>query len=110
MVKEDQIFPNNLIKLGQNAKENDELVKGAKETDVWFHLSALPSCHVIIECSNEYPINKQMINYCANLVKDNTKYKKLSKVKINYTTIKNVSRTDIPGKVKIKGKMNSVIV
>jgi len=110
MVKEDQIFPNNLIRIGQNAKENDELVKNSKETDIWFHISGLPSCHVIIEVSKDFPITKQMIYYCANLVKENTKYKNVPKIKINYTEIKNVSRTNVPGKVIIKGKINSVTI
>lgn len=110
MTKEDTTFPNNKIRIGQNAQENDNIIKESKETDVWFHISELPSCHVIIEASTEYPITKQMIYYCANLVKENTKYKNIPKLKINYTTIKNVSRTKIPGKVILKGKVNSVVV
>ena len=110
MVKEDQIFPNNLIKIGQKATDNDDIIRLAKETDIWFHLSALPSCHVIIEASSEFPIDKQMISYCAALVKQNTKYRNVPKVKVNYTAIRNVIRTDIPGKVQIKGKTNSIII
>lgn len=110
MVKEDQFFENNLIKIGENAKDNDEIIKEAKETDIWFHISELPSCHVVIECSTEYPINKKMISHCANLVKQNGKYKNIPKLKINYTEIKNVTRTNVPGKVIVNGKFKSIIV
>ena len=110
MVKEDKTFDNNLIKIGENAKDNDNIIKESKETDVWFHISNLPSCHVIIECSKEHPINKQMIAHCANLTKENGKYKNISKIKINYTEIKNVKRTLVPGKVMINGKIKSIIV
>lgn len=110
MVKQDTTFENNLIKIGKNAEENDQIIKEAKQTDLWFHLSELPSCHVIIVCSKEFPVTKQMINYCAQLVKENTKYKDLAKVKVNYTEIKNVKRTEIKGKVILKGKVSSIIV
>ncbi|ARF09521.1 protein of unknown function DUF814 [Indivirus ILV1] len=110
MVIEDTTFPNNKIKIGENAKDNDSLVKSSKETDIWFHISSLSSCHVIIESSIEYPITKQMIFYCANLVKNHTKYKNINKITVNYTSIKNVSRTKILGTVTVKGKVNSVIV
>lgn len=110
MVKIDLTYENNKIKIGKNAIDNDNIIKESKETDVWFHISGLPSCHVIIECSTENPITKQMIYYCANLVKHNTKYKNINKLKINYTNIKNVFRTDVPGKVILKGKINSIII
>lgn len=109
MVKEDNIFENNVIKIGQNAEENDEIISEAKQTDLWFHLANLPSCHVILSCSSEYPPTKQMINYCAKKTKENTKYRNLQKIKVNYTEIKNVYKTDIKGKVILKGKIMNII-
>ena len=106
-MKEDQTFPNNVIKIGQNAEDNDKIVKEAKQSDVWFHLSNLPSCHVIIEVDKKHPINKQMINHCAQLCKENTKYKNQS-VKVQYTEIKNIKRTETHGKVIVKGKSKYV--
>lgn len=110
MVKIDATFENNKIKIGQNSQDNDTIIKESKETDLWFHIANLPSCHVIIESSTEYPVTKQMIVFCANLVKQNTKYKNVKNIKINYTNIKNVIRTDTPGKVYLKGKVKSIIV
>ena len=110
MVVVDKKFINNLIKIGKNAKENDTIITEAKETDIWFHLADFPSCHVIIECSTEFQITKEMITYCANLVKENGKYKNIPKLKVNYTEIKNVMRTTTPGQVILKGKVKSIIV
>ena len=110
MAKIDLTYENNKIKIGKNAEDNDNIIKEAKETDVWFHLAEFPSCHVIIECSKEKPITKQMIYYCGNLVKQNTKYKNIGSLKINYTDCKNVIRTEIKGKVILKGKINNIII
>lgn len=110
MVKEDKTFENNLIKIGENANDNDKIISEAAQTDIWFHLADFSSCHVIIKCSKEHPITKQMINYCAILVKENTKYKNLPKVTVNYTDIKNVKKTETKGKVILKGKIMNIIV
>ena len=110
MVKEDTTFENNLIKIGENKEENDQLVAKAKQADLWFHLANLPSCHVIMNCTKKSPATKEMIEYCAKLVKENTKYKNHNKLKVHYTTIKNVKRTDTPGKVILKGKINSITI
>ncbi|QKF94131.1 DUF814 protein [Fadolivirus algeromassiliense] len=110
MVKEDNTFENNLIRIGQNAEENDQIISEAKQTDLWFHLANLPSCHIIMSCSNEFPVTKQMITYCCQLTKENTKYRDLPKVKVNYTIIKNVKKTEVKGKVILKGKLNEMTV
>jgi predicted ribosome quality control (RQC) complex YloA/Tae2 family protein len=110
MVKEDKSFENNLIKIGETQEENDQIIKEGKQTDIWFHLAHLPSCHIIISSSNKYPATKQMINYCASLVKAYTKFKNIPKVTVNYTFLKNIRRTETPGKVEIKGKLNTIIV
>ena len=107
--KEDTTYPNNLIKIGKNASGNDELVRLADQNDIWFHLANLPSCHVILECAEEFPVTKEMITYCANLTKANTKYRYHSKLKVTYTEIKNIKRTETLGKVTI-GKSNKIVV
>ncbi|AYV82331.1 MAG: protein of unknown function DUF814 [Homavirus sp.] len=110
MVKEDDSYPNNKIKIGENKEENDTLVKSAKDTDIWFHLSNLPSCHVILECDKKNEATKDMIRYCAQLVKQNTKYKNFSKLKVTYTEIRNVRRTSTVGMVILKGKTNDIVI
>lgn len=110
MVKKIQNFINNLIKIGQTAEENDQIISESSQEDYWFHLSNLPSCHVIISCNKTNPLTKEMIIYCARLVKENTKYKNYSKLKVNYCQIKNVKKTDVKGKVNIKGKINTILI
>ena len=110
MVKQDNTYPNNPIVIGETAEENTQIISQAKQTDIWFHLANLPSCHVIITCDKKNPITKNMILYCAQLVKENTKYKNYKKVTVNYTPIKNVKKTSHPGKVIIKGKSDQIQV
>ena len=39
-----------ILKIGKNAKENDELISSSEKTYTWFHLSDYPSCHGVINC------------------------------------------------------------
>ncbi len=110
MVLVDETYEYNNILIGENKADNDMIISKSKQTDIWFHLANLPSCHVIISCNRKHPINKQMIKYCADLVKQHTKYKYLRKVKVNYTQIKNVKKTKTQGLVNIKGKCNTVVI
>lgn len=97
-----------LIKIGQNAIENDDLIKIADQNDLWFHLDNLPSCHLIL--SSKSDITKNTIRYCAEQVKNNTKYRNLKKVRVNYTQIKNIKRTKTIGKVIIMGKHSTITI
>ena len=54
------------IQIGKNKLENDELVRKAKSTDIWFHIANAPSCHVVLIAHNEKSLPKQ----------SNQKYKK----------------------------------
>ena len=36
MVKEDNTFENNLIRIGENAEDNDQIIKESNQTDIWF--------------------------------------------------------------------------
>jgi predicted ribosome quality control (RQC) complex YloA/Tae2 family protein len=108
-MKEDNTFENNLIRIGQNAEENHFIIKNSNQNDIWFHLDKLPSCHVIIS-SNNQEITKNMIYYCADLVKNNTKYKNFKNVKVIYTEIKNIKCNDVKGAVIIKGKTKIINV
>jgi predicted ribosome quality control (RQC) complex YloA/Tae2 family protein len=110
MVKVDNTFENNPIKIGQNSQENDDLVKESKDTDIWSHLAIFPSCHVVIECSEEFPLDNIMIHYCSQIVKQNTKYRNVPKLKVNYTKIKNIQRTEQLGCVIMKGKFYTITI
>jgi predicted ribosome quality control (RQC) complex YloA/Tae2 family protein len=86
------------IKIGRSAIENTELVKNASKSDIWFHLSDSPSCHVVLETNtklNQVPHN--VISRCAYLCKMHSKT--LAKSKVIYTQIENVQVSKIPGQV-----------
>ena len=106
----DKTFPQNEIKIGNNAQENDNLVKNAKQTDIWFHLANFPSCHEVVSIDKKNKLNKKIIKYCAKLCKDNTKYNNYRNIRVNYTEMKNVKRTEKQGKVALKGNINSINV
>ncbi len=109
MVIIDNTFPDNPIYIGKNQLDNDIIITAAKQTDIWFHLANLPSCHVIISCDKKHPVTKKMIKYCAELTKQHTKYRH-RKVKVNYTYIKNIRKTNTPGMVHIKRKCMTMLL
>lgn len=109
-MKEKNVIVDNKIfelKLGQNAIENDFILSKAKQNNWWFHLDSFPSGHCII-FSEE--INNEVINIAANMVKDNSKYKNLKNLKIIYLQVKNIKKTNEPGKVILKKNGNYINV
>ena len=84
------------IKIGKSAVENTELVKNANKSDIWFHLSDSPSCHVILE-TNTNKVPRQVISRCAYLCKMHSKTS--HNCKVIYTQIENVQITRTPGQV-----------
>lgn len=101
-----QLLNNNILyKLGKNAKQNFELIDEAIDINNnywWFHLDDLPSGHCII--FNEV-IDESMIKMASLLVKNNSKFKN-QKVKIVYTQIRNVKKTNNLGEVLITNSKN----
>ena len=95
------IFNNKIFKLGQNARENHLIFDQALKNDWWFHLNDFPSGHLIIESKD---IIKDEIKHAAFLVKDNSKYKNLKKIKVCYTQIKNLKKGKTLGEIIINNK------
>ena len=95
--------------IGTNALENNALITSSSLTDTWFHLYELPSCHGVINC----PINgltTSLIYKCALNIKVNTKYKKTPRLKIIYTEISNIKKTDTMGQVILLKTPKSVCI
>lgn len=90
-------FENYTCKVGESASENWYLFDNSKDTDYFFHLSSFPSCYVILECENK--VDKKMIHKAASLCKDNTKYKHLKDVKVDYCICGNVKKGNSVGVV-----------
>jgi predicted ribosome quality control (RQC) complex YloA/Tae2 family protein len=89
------------IKLGENAKENWNILKNVNDNYWWLHLDAYPSGHIIIE--NENP-PKEIIEEAMILCKNNTKYKNLKNLYFFMTQIKNLKKGDEIGEVYFKNK------
>ena len=102
-----EVFEHNsieyIIEIGQNKHDNFDIIDSACLTDIWFHVEDMPSCHVILKTDQKITsIPKQVIKRCAYLCKINSKAKTQSKCNISYTTIDNVSKTEIIGQVHVK--------
>ncbi len=86
------------IKIGRSAIENTELVQNSNKSDIWFHLSDSPSCHVVLTCETKLKqVPRQVISRCAQLCKMHSNTP--PKCKVIYTQIENVQTTRIPGQV-----------
>ena len=101
-----------IIQVGQNARENWELIDYSDALDLWFHLENVPSGHVVIKeiltkgldlVTNDdyfgYPL--ELIHMASQHCKTQSKYKN-SKTTVVYTTIANVKKGKEIGSVFIK--------
>ena len=88
--------------IGQNQNENDILVSSSHQNDIWFHLKSFSSAHGILNTNNETKIPKYIIHQCSNLLKEHSKQSKLKDMKVIYTLVKYVKKTNIKGQVMTK--------
>jgi len=102
----DCIDTNIEYKVGTNAQENHDIIDAADPDDLWFHLSGCSSSHVIckipvaIDTNNNENLKKilqRITKQGAVICKANSKYKSYKNVKIDYTKIKYVTKSDKPG-------------
>ncbi len=104
----EHIIDNIICKIGKNANENWELLDKAKDHHLLFHLSSFPSCYVILECNKE-PTQEQIIE-CARLCKNNTKYKNMYNIYVDYTNCSNLQKGSKVGEIIFKSnkKVNKI--
>jgi predicted ribosome quality control (RQC) complex YloA/Tae2 family protein len=99
--------------IGGNAQENHDIIDEAyeayeanNENDLWFHISDMPSAHVISKIPKDLELKKdeikKIIKQGALICKTYSKYKKEKNVSIDYTRIKNVEKCEEPGAVTLK--------
>lgn len=87
------------IRVGQNAKENDYLVRNSHPEFTWIHLKSYPSGHVIVETQS---INDELLNYASKLCLQGTKQKKMKDICVSVSKIKNLKVTETLGEVEFK--------
>ncbi len=101
------------IFLGKNNKQNDYLIsKVAKEDDLWFHGFGFPSSHLILKILNsKIQPEADVLEYCARLVKQNSKAKDSNKASIIYTKRKYLRKppNTYPGYVTYRNEKEIVI-
>ena len=98
---------NIIIQVGENAKDNWDILDKANQNYIWLHLKNLTSPYVII---NHPDPPKNILNYAASLCKFHSKYNNLKKVNVIYTQIKNLKKTDKEGSVIVKGKTKIITI
>tara|TARA_B100000482_G_scaffold191666_1_gene177372 strand:+ start:2242 stop:2568 length:327 start_codon:yes stop_codon:yes gene_type:complete len=90
------------LKLGENAKENWELISETKNNNFyWVHLDSFPSGHVIIETQTPTTL---IINEAGKFCLENTKYRSLKNVHAVITRVSNLILSDKIGQVEFKSK------
>ena len=96
------------IIIGQNAQENWDLINFDCDY-IWLHLNSFPSCHVIIEDNNP---EQEVLEYAAQLCKENTKYRNLKNLKICYTKCNNLKKGKDIGSVVYKSnrKVKTILI
>jgi len=86
---------NSTIYVGQDSKENWELLK-LDQNFWWFHLESFPSSHVVF-CNSI--ITNTEIYQSANYCKEHSKYRNYKNVYVIYTQLKNVIKASKEGEV-----------
>lgn len=110
MVRKFKSDKGNLILVGQNAKENDEIRKTASQKDLWFHLEKTSSPHAILSVGKEQP-SAQEIHECCQLIKYFSKLKDNNCASVIYINCKQVKKVnDVDGLVELKSKPEKKMV
>ncbi len=97
-----QIIDNNILYcVGEDAADNHkmfDLYRKENNKYWWFHLSEHSSPHVIACTEN---INREIIVFAGNLVKQNSKYNHIDNISIDYTMLRNIRKTFNIGEVAL---------
>lgn len=94
------------IWIGQNARENWDLIDKSESDNLWFHLDEYPSSHVVVSLDTINPDEifypNEIIVIACDYCKKNSKLKNtISKVRIVYTQIKNLKKGKQVGSVLV---------
>lgn len=87
------------ILIGENAIDNEKIIKISSQNSIWMHFENISGPHLILQ-NNGDEIPKRYLNEVASRL---FKYKqKVARQNIIYTNVGNIKLTNIPGKVITK--------
>lgn len=78
--------------VGKNNKQNDQIIKLARDEDLWFHTHNCAGSHVLLRVEAGQNITDEIIFECAKLAKQYSSAKDSSKVGVIYTQAKNLKK------------------
>jgi predicted ribosome quality control (RQC) complex YloA/Tae2 family protein len=94
------------FRVGQNAKENFDLIDDSEADDIWFHISQVSSCHVVASIPSDKRYDKNILKKIAVqgavICKQYSKYKSERVVHVIYTKIHNVTKSATIGTVLLE--------
>ena len=88
-------------KIGQNSKENWDILTESEPNYLFLHLSSFPSCFVIVD-SCLIMDELELLTQCAKMCKNNTKYKNMKGVYVDCTKCSNVIKGEEEGQIEYK--------
>jgi len=81
-----------IVYIGKDAKSNDHLTFNiANDKDIWMHVKGKPGSHVIIRVLDKMP-TPELLKFCAELAKKNSKYDKSERANVVYCQRKFVKK------------------
>lgn len=100
--------------VGQNKKENFEVIDLGSSEDIWFHAANESSCHVVLQLPGDVVLDEKQLRVAkkrgAVLCKQYTnKLASQKRVEIIYTHIKNVKKTATEGQVTATNTKSFII-
>ncbi len=98
--------------IGRSQQENHSVLDDKKPTDLWFHLADTSSCHVVAvlpdDCDRK--LRGLILRRGAALCKQHTtKVASVRNVPITYTTVGNVAKDVVPGRVILHDSRTIVV-
>lgn len=97
------------IKVGENAKENDDLTMSSYPKEWWLHVDGGPGAHVVI-CHEENTIPKETRRDAALLAVHHSKVRNVRMIPVNLVRIDQVLKCPRPGQVYLYGKVMQLYV
>tara|TARA_B100000902_G_scaffold114274_1_gene115346 strand:- start:1671 stop:2000 length:330 start_codon:yes stop_codon:yes gene_type:complete len=104
-------YRNYTLYIGENAKENDTLVRQSTPSDIWAHISDYPSAHgIILNPSGKKVPNAILKRVCCIIKSKSNKCKSMNNLQFDICKISDVIPSDdTPGLVTITNAKNIVI-